>query len=707
MNVRRGHRGRYFAVSVLALLAISSACGGTVEERPELGHGTAKLVTDDAVAMSITFAKGGIATTGKPTTWKGTLSHPLPAKAAALAAPVKTTTPTSELLAYARSLPPDTPIVVAVVLREPGFDWASLRGLTGADRTTAVNSRKTQVATVQAPTLEKLTGLGATGIESHWVNNAISCTLPAKSMPTVAAWAEVASAQRTDAVLRPTAAGSYTGDQVRTYLKIDPFISAGFDGSSGARLGGRVRVGIMETDFDGGNRLAWTHKSFTNMDGTPRIKSNWRCDDYDCIPAAPWGLPPGGTHATVVTALAAGNIEDGEDPLACSPATCSTLEKKQRSWLSPRSDLYVYGITGCLGIVHGLARGIQEGIDVVNMSFGYSRIDDPAAECSITYDCGGVNAAILNARTSGIVVVTSSGNWQIDPPPTPPVGSCTLIWPAGNSQTVPIGALDTENGAIAYDSSTQASYSSWGGEMQGTIDSRAAPQTNIFGLPPGMMKLAADQAPSHYSDDFGGTSAAAPIATGIFADMRSAWNGIGWPSNVEILTATFLSFGDGYDYANPGVIMKAGLSRASGAGRIHAHWPSYASLTAPAGWGQRSVTLTTGGDAWWWVGWSASGPLTGIKQWKMGAIWYETEPTAIADIDFYVWDKCHGCPYPGHGNCSDVLVASQTDMDQHNRFRLLEGDIGGKCLLVQAHGYAIPTGGRTFYAADWYSADID
>jgi hypothetical protein len=134
-----------------------------------------------------------------------------------------------------------------------------------------------------------------------------------------------------------------------------------------------------------------------------------------------------------------------------------------------------------------------------------------------------------------------------------------------------------------------------------------------------------------------------------------------------------------------------GVSTASGLGRVHAHWPASANLTAPWGWGTQSKLIHTGETLTWTV-WDSGPESSLVTQWKWAVAWFEPNLYDASDIVIYVTDSCHG----------NIQVASDYSFDFRKRLHLRSSNIGGKCLVMNAHAYKTPTAGTRFYTADYF-----
>lgn len=348
----------------------------------------------------------------------------------------------------------------------------------------------------------------------------------------------------------------------------------------------------------------------------------------------------------------------------------------------------------------------------------------PGIQCSTSYDCGGVSNLLRTLHDADVKIVMAAGNlFGTD------VGSksCKIGYPASSLQGFAVGNIRTMNepSILQYESCGTDSTSAWGGmpitTTAGTSDTAAmvgigAPGcarmnasfacTGLTGSCPGAAQNYYDETENGDTGGYAtagcGTSFAAPIVTGTVANLLSEFQMLGWPYGPEHVYATLLTYGDAYDPGGAGLTakLKSGLSNGSGAGRLHAMRPTQPPVV---GWGVHWVPLSPSSSSYfWWVGNSGSGKLANtITQWKLGATWHEVAPQGIADIDFYVWDRCVGCSAPGQPGCTSQQIAAQNDYDFRNRIQLQGPDVQGRCLQVEMRPYNVPQDGRTVWAVDW------
>lgn len=257
-----------------------------------------------------------------------------------------------------------------------------------------------------------------------------------------------------------------------------PFLGVPAVWESTGFTGAGIKVGIIDTGLDythanfGG---PGTEEAFEAADATdtapadpalfgpdaPRVKGGFDFvgDDYDA--SADEGSPAliphpdpnpldcasvdGGGHGSHVggTTGGSGVLADGSTYPGPYDSTTHTNDFEIGPGVAPQVDLYALRVFGCNGssdvVIDAIDWAVDNELDVINMSLGspFGRSDDPSAVAS------------SNAASSGVIVVTSSGNSGPNPYITgsPGTGDGSIATAAvDSSATFPAAVLALSTG---------------------------------------------------------------------------------------------------------------------------------------------------------------------------------------------------------------------------------------------------------------------
>jgi serine protease AprX len=252
-----------------------------------------------------------------------------------------------------------------------------------------------------------------------------------------------------------------------------------------------VLIGFLDTMFDG-----FAHRAFDRHRAEGRI-----VEERDFT-----GQGQSNFHGLAVASVAAGR----DDGYILGPAFGANLVGATTEYVPTETpdeeEFFVAGLEWLESI----------GVDVVNVSLGYTTFDDPEDNYS-TGDLDGATAvttlAVEAASARGVIVVVSAGNQGCSSP--------TICWyyvstPADAPSAITVGAIRPD--------STRASFSSLGP----TADGRIKPDV----VAPGVDSYVAVR-----GDLYGrsaGTSFAAPLVAGVVAQMLQV-NPDLTPSNVQAI----------------------------------------------------------------------------------------------------------------------------------------------------------------------------
>lgn len=366
----------------------------------------------------------------------------------------------------------------------------ALRG-TGAptDRTLAPEARATLEALGVVPV-----------VESRWLG-ALSADLTTEQLGRVAALPFVRevrpvgrfsatgplAASTGPSILAPWRRGMDAGPSATQLASVgaDALLDAGYDGTG-------VTIGFLDTQYD------FSHPALAHVASGGRLLG---VQDFT------GGQPQSNFHGLSVSSVTLG----GADGMLIGPAHGAMV-------LAATTE---YAPTETHAEEDGLVAGLEwleaQGVDVVNISLGYSTFDP--GEGDYTYadmdgDTAIVTRAVDRAASRGVIVVTSAGNegsseWQF------------VTAPADADSVITVGAVTP--------SGDWASFSSRGP----TADGRIKPDVVAQGT-----EMVVAQPGDGYATFGSGTSFSAPLATGVVAQILQAQPSLTPTQMRDLLRAT-------------------------------------------------------------------------------------------------------------------------------------------------------------------------
>lgn len=485
---------------------------------------------------------------------------------------------------------------------------------------------------------------------------------------------------------------TYEGNQLRLGTGAAPIIAGGVNGDPPGTF--RGKIGFIDAS-SGGNWPLRTHPVFQDSPGGPtRFVSVMDCNA--CVGwfgpfCTSWGCATTsattGTvlHSTFVAGIAAGSIEQGQDPFQTT-----TTARTQRSGMASETDLVHYGMTDCDAMGRAFQRAVVDGVNVLNMSAG------TGVMCSATADCGGVNAAIRSAFNSGTSIVTAVGNSG--------AGGCALAYPSYRPEVVAVGALDSSGSLIAYTSLPFAAYSSGGG-MPINVMGVSQTMAGVGVLAPGdfFRDPTNVASPANYTSawslDTSGTSLATPVVSGGQALFIDATRRSGFvPDSRSVLVNTLL-MGDRWGITGS---LATGVHVNAGMGRFVQRAPGFAPFTGSGvwGWGGTNLLLSAGTNTRT-VG--SSGPETGVGSWRWVTAAFADNLNAI-DFDYTI-QAVDTCLNPG------AVIASDNSFDLRKRISLSGTDIcptgpsgSCRCISMRINVLSAPASGVAMTTSDFFAA---
>lgn len=582
--------------------------------------------------------------------------------------------------------------VVELTATFPSSELPSIDGLARIsvlERAERILRRQDAVSEAMSGAQSEARELGATAATPIWLTNSLQLSLPVS-----AAVSFMRLHPEAEYSLNRPVAPEWTGSQARLQTGASRLVNAGFHGDPPGV--GRYRIGIIESQAISPNwPSAQPHPVFreSGTDPTTRISLVEDCNtctaeflgicfQWGCRPTSNRSTTTG--HGDIVTWVAAGSIEEGQDP-----SVTNASARAERSGIARETVIDYYGANDCDAVTRAVQRAVARGVDVVNMSLRADFINESTSSCDAAYNCGGLNEAIRAATDAGVVVVKSAGNFgETDP-------DCGITYPAWRPEVIAVGSLRTLGGSGTLATVPVDATSSRGGvgiRYAGAGFDRTA--AGLALVAPGFWECFATGA-SGYSclTTASGTSFAAPAVSGAVALFAHVLSPSGNIANARDVLVNALLMGDRGN--------TVGLSTTEGLGRMRVFAPTSSVLTAPWGWGTHRVTAAAGTLTTFTV-WDAGPESPGVREWRWAAASFENDLRNLqTDYTLSVADACD----PVHGR---VIVKSDLSFDPRKRIELSQSEVcpAGRptcrCLEMEVRIFAAPPGGARIHMADYF-----
>lgn len=541
-------------------------------------------------------------------------------------------------------------------------------------------------------------------------------------MARVAAWPEVEEAFYQDPALDPKPDTS--GLEMRSELLVNNFHSAGYNAADGNdATTTAVKIAIVEDVEDSNFYLNRDHDGFDNTSGgSTRITHLQDCRSGSCVATTDVNTV-GSTHATRVTWVAAGSIEEGQD--TTYPGS-GTNDQKDRSGVATEASIQVYYTDGWDDIADAVAAAVANDADIINISIGSAQTECQDMAVPESYNLSGLNTALRNAFNAGVLIVKTAGNSHN-------VGdTCSAGYPAWRPHVLSAGGVYTpgsetldaaflwyENGPGPDDES--ADNDEWGsgrGRVPYVYDgNRVLDSVPTVGLvAPTTIENYFSSLSSYSGTSRTGTSYAAPMIAGSAALLKHAFYAVSvpsWSTSAQRFMTNMLLMGNGWwvrdiedDWGIEMGTSNQWASRNSGFGKLRMHYPYDSTMGSNRRWLNVNTTVTDGGAFQAIkVNPNSSGvnqPLpSNVTQLKWNATVFPNELTDNGSIGFEVFDAActSTTPWTGTHLAHDWTGSGRT------RIQLTGASIQNRCIFLVIKPYFTPGAATTtvYNAFYWHS----
>lgn len=537
-----------------------------------------------------------------------------------------------------------------------------------------------------------------------WLVNVVDALVPAGKLGEVADWSEVVSLDHSDP--NDEDKPMYDGAEVRTNVRASVFHSANYRGDSG--YGGdsdaNIRLAIIETAIDN-DFVNRDHDGFKDSaSGPSRVKAVYSCTSSGCgSPVSNTGS--GDNHATRVTWIAAGSIEQNQDPTHqdADPAYPGTTAQVQRSGVEPETDIYFLRYASrSNGKRQAIEKAVALGADVYNLSAGSD--DEECRDVDTrTYDSTSMNAALANALAAGTLPVHVTGNEADDAPS----GACSAVYPSWRPEAVAVGSLDTPD-AQNY-TTAQLGAPSGRGYARTNITLSGNPIPALTA--PGLLRQNFIGTSQYNSGQIGApsTSYAAPIVAGGTALLKEALyengNFAATLANGRRILVNLLLSGDGWYVnglsSNTGSEEDGWVSGASGYGKVRLHHPG--ELSGPSFWSSQVRTINQGTTIWW-PAFDSDGDgdndtiPSGVTQLKWALAWFPSSLNDAGAMSAQLVQAACNSSNPTSG----TIIGEDATAGFRKRLQASGSAVANKCIWLVVEAFDTPGSSTSLYSALYF-----
>lgn len=600
------------------------------------------------------------------------------------------------VLDYAYTQADDELVEVLVTFDVPPFDQiADLRAMDPAQREDVLRQREDLVKGIQNDFVLFARSQGAEVLGSIWIINQLRVALPPRLAESILKHPDV----------RDVYPGWYKarvdwdGGEIRNQTYLQRLLDIGFDGEHGGRVdnsggglgGDNIKIALIEGSDGSPNFVNNTHRGWRDWSNGPS-RIVWR---VDCMQP---GCPTDTTnhadvsHSTWVAWTAAGSILQGQDPDCVNENNCSTAEQERRSGIASEAELFVIRANSIQQVAYALFLAFLGGADIANLSQSF----DACGFCLADTDCG-LEAIIRSVTDGGMLVVTSSGNYNNDTglEYNGTTVNCNVGYPGQRPEIVTVGGIGSKLASGSYAAQTIGPYSSrgWVSVGLGGWLSGAAPidMPVVAITAPAVIEYYFWSGVNRYGTaKIDGTSFSSPVIAAGAGLFRESMPYSGDP-DARMLKALLMVMGDGTGSRSVASGLESGSAHDYGSGKFRGH--RFHNLQQPAGNVRWKFTIAEGQQKTLNLPLSGSPLHSSVKQWKWAAYIDQTDLTQVPYLLVIVTDPCN----------AGAVLGSDNYLALHKHvFMTSAGWSSGACPRVSVYGYSVPPGGVTVYAAAYY-----
>lgn len=512
-----------------------------------------------------------------------------------------------------------------------------------------------RVRAAQAPMASWLAARRGTVRESYILGNTLRVVAPLSAIRELARHPEVARIEDN----QPSAGELVDSWETALGMQVDQYLNAFYDGERAnpdRHAFNDITLAILDENIED-DVLAFNDVST----GVPRIASMWNCEVSPCAAVSDLAAASvSADHGTAVTAIAAGDLADGQDP-----AVTTADARQRRSGLSRETRLVLIQVGDTASVLRALDVAGDLAVDGANLSRVVGGID-----------CEGTSAAsqAVNdlVRLAGTFFTKSAGNQGH------PAGTCTVTSPGAATYAYAVGGtLDSDAGNAA----TVRTGPIYSGSSRGGAPYLSGTRSIVAVTAPAVRALV-PQPNGTYATECCGTSLAAPSVLGAFADFRDWYlsTGVfsGFANHPPNSMVAMLAMAD--RQRESGAIASSGYDNLWGAGRFRARMFTDAGMDAPWGWTLGSIMANNGQVSTW--------PLNG------GAALPAAADRLVVTV---YWPEPHQAS--GGAGGSDIVVdlvstcgpaVTRQDWSYDTKKRIvLDTGAGGSCWELRIRGLSV------------------